>query len=312
MFVLTELGMRLKEARESKGFSLDDLQAVTKIQKRYLVGIEEGNYDMMPGKFYVRAFIKQYAEAVGLEPDALFEEYENDIPSVQSSELPGHISRVQTRKAVSSGTSSKFLDFIPKILAAVFAVGVVALIWFVVQHYVSTDNENAGSKSDKTVVSKLNDDVKKEDNSKNDKKDSGNKNASSSEDEKKDTSSTDKEDQQKPDENQQKISVVNASGSNTTYKVENAEQFKLKVAATANGKTWLRVKNASGATLFQGQLSNAQSKELDLSKEQTVIIRVGDSTGTEIYVNDEKVEFAVPPTEQVTQNITIQHTAPGQ
>ncbi|MDA6131043.1 helix-turn-helix domain-containing protein, partial [Escherichia coli] len=48
--------------------SLDDLQKVTKIQKRYLMGIEEGDYSMMPGKFYVRAFIKQYAEAVGIEP----------------------------------------------------------------------------------------------------------------------------------------------------------------------------------------------------------------------------------------------------
>ena len=34
----------------------------------------------MPGKFYARAFIKQYAEAVGLEPEELFEEYKNEIP----------------------------------------------------------------------------------------------------------------------------------------------------------------------------------------------------------------------------------------
>ncbi|RKJ30729.1 helix-turn-helix domain-containing protein, partial [Butyricicoccus sp. 1XD8-22] len=40
---MAELGTRLKEARLSKGYSLDDLQEITKIQKRYLVGIEEGN-----------------------------------------------------------------------------------------------------------------------------------------------------------------------------------------------------------------------------------------------------------------------------
>ncbi|UJZ88526.1 helix-turn-helix domain-containing protein [Heyndrickxia coagulans] len=77
---MTELGNRLKEARKEKGISLDDLQEMTKIQKRYLKNIEEGNYDSMPGKFYVRAFIKQYAEAVGLDPETLFEEYESDIP----------------------------------------------------------------------------------------------------------------------------------------------------------------------------------------------------------------------------------------
>ncbi len=71
---MTELGNRLKEAREEKGMSLDDLQAATKIQKRYLTALEEGNYDIIPGKFYVRAFIKQYAEAVGLDSELLFEE----------------------------------------------------------------------------------------------------------------------------------------------------------------------------------------------------------------------------------------------
>ena len=72
---MTELGKRLREAREEKNISLDELQEMTKIQKRYLIGIEEGNYAIMPGNFYVRAFIRQYAEAVGLDPDELFEQY---------------------------------------------------------------------------------------------------------------------------------------------------------------------------------------------------------------------------------------------
>ncbi|EAF0272058.1 helix-turn-helix domain-containing protein, partial [Listeria monocytogenes] len=51
---MTELGDKLKQARREKGLSLDDLQQITKIQKRYLVAIEEGNYAVMPGKFYAR------------------------------------------------------------------------------------------------------------------------------------------------------------------------------------------------------------------------------------------------------------------
>ena len=53
---MTELGTILKEARIAKNLSLDDLQEITKIQKRYLIGIEEGNYSLMPGKFYVTSF----------------------------------------------------------------------------------------------------------------------------------------------------------------------------------------------------------------------------------------------------------------
>src|SRR3954471_818912 len=98
---MTELGTILKEARIAKNLSLDDLQEITKIQKRYLIGIEEGNYSLMPGSFYVRAFIKQYAEAVDLDPDVLFEQYNSDIPSTHSEDLPGQLSRVQTKQLLS-------------------------------------------------------------------------------------------------------------------------------------------------------------------------------------------------------------------
>ena len=74
---MTGLGDRLREARTAKGFTLDDLQSITKIQKRYLSGIENEDYSMMPGSFYVRAFIKQYAEAVGLDPDEMLSLYKD-------------------------------------------------------------------------------------------------------------------------------------------------------------------------------------------------------------------------------------------
>ena len=136
---MTELGNILKEAREAKGLSLDELQSITKIQKRYLIGIEDGNYSMMPGKFYVRAFIKQYAEAVGLDPDPLFEQYKNEIPNTYNEELPEQLSRVQSRKSISPDTSRIF-DILPKILIVVFIIGATALIWYLIV-------QNAGDES---------------------------------------------------------------------------------------------------------------------------------------------------------------------
>lgn len=35
------VGKKLREAREKKGLTLDDLQQATKIQKRYLIAIED-------------------------------------------------------------------------------------------------------------------------------------------------------------------------------------------------------------------------------------------------------------------------------
>lgn len=50
---MSELGSYLKQVREEKMITLDDLQRTTKIQKRYLVAIEEGNFDTLPGIFFM-------------------------------------------------------------------------------------------------------------------------------------------------------------------------------------------------------------------------------------------------------------------
>ncbi|MCD8511637.1 MAG: helix-turn-helix domain-containing protein [Bacillus sp. (in: Bacteria)] len=59
MLSLSELGIRLKNAREEKGYTLDDLQKITKIQKRYLVAIEEGDFSRLPGDFLCPCICKE-------------------------------------------------------------------------------------------------------------------------------------------------------------------------------------------------------------------------------------------------------------
>jgi transcriptional regulator with XRE-family HTH domain len=78
---VSDLGSILRKARLERKISLDDLQEVTKIRKRYLEAIEEGNYKVLPGSFYVRAFIKSYAEAVGLDPTEVLNMYQTTNPT---------------------------------------------------------------------------------------------------------------------------------------------------------------------------------------------------------------------------------------
>lgn len=129
--------MRLKEARIAKGYSLDDLQEKTKIQKRYLSAIEEGNYGVMPGTFYVRAFIKQYAEAVDLDPTELLETYKTELPTNKTAETLGSGVSIQkgdqvsgnkrrSNVARSSGPNKKFGDVMPKFVVALFIVVIIA------------------------------------------------------------------------------------------------------------------------------------------------------------------------------------------
>ncbi len=296
---MTELGIRLKEAREAKGLSLDDLQELTKIQKRYLIGIEEGNYSMMPGKFYVRAFIKQYCEAVGLDSEEIFEQYKSEIPSVYSEELPEQLSRVQSRKTIPAG-NSKVVEMLPKILAAVLVIGVAVLIWVLVLHYMSNpdnDDKKDPKQSDPVGYNKSEEFNKEEENA--DRKQN---------EEKSDSSDKKNEDDAvvKDEKKEQNLAVTSSSGKNSTYELKNTDTFKLKV--TSKGSPWVGIKNGEGKLLFQGTIDKDKSQEIDFTNEKEAVINIGRAYETEIYVNDEKLEYSISPTEVNTQLVTIQFT----
>jgi len=290
---VTELGNILKEAREAKGLSLDELQSITKIQKRYLIGIEDGNYSMMPGKFYVRAFIKQYAEAVGLDPDPLFEQYKNEIPNTYNEELPEQLSRVQSRKSISPDTSRIF-DVLPKILIVVFIIGATALIWYlIVQNAGDESKEPPTTDKGKTSLEET-DKIADEGNG----TDEGDQ-AGEDEEEPAD-------DETAPEEMPaQELTMVSNSGSNTTYEVKNTDKFVVKIVSL--GQTWVGVSNGTGKAVFQETLVKGknENKSVDLTNETQAIINVGYAPDTEIYVNDQKLEYAVSPQEDMTQKIII-------
>ncbi len=58
-------GARLRRARLRRGFEIDDLANVTKINPRYLKAIEDELFAELPPAVYARGFVSAYARAVG-------------------------------------------------------------------------------------------------------------------------------------------------------------------------------------------------------------------------------------------------------
>ncbi len=73
---MDELGHILREARETKGLTLAEVQAETRISPRYLEALESGEYDLLPTQTHVRGFLRNYARFLGLDPEPLLERYE--------------------------------------------------------------------------------------------------------------------------------------------------------------------------------------------------------------------------------------------
>jgi transcriptional regulator with XRE-family HTH domain len=72
----TSLGVYLRAERERRGLTLRAISESTKVSFPLLEGLEADDITRWPGGIFRRAFVRSYAEAVGLDPDAVFRRFE--------------------------------------------------------------------------------------------------------------------------------------------------------------------------------------------------------------------------------------------
>lgn len=68
------VGQRLREAREAKGLSIEDIAASTRIPTRHLSSLENSDWEKLPAATYSVGFAKNYAGAVGLDRNEIGEQ----------------------------------------------------------------------------------------------------------------------------------------------------------------------------------------------------------------------------------------------
>lgn len=75
---MATVGQYLKETREGKGLSFKDVEAGTSIRALYIEAIETGAYETVPGEVYLKGFIRNYANFLGLDGAALVRRYKEE------------------------------------------------------------------------------------------------------------------------------------------------------------------------------------------------------------------------------------------
>jgi len=70
------LGVYLRAERERRGLTLRAISENTKVSVPLLEGLEGDDISRWPGGIFRRAFVRSYAEAVGLDADAVFRRFE--------------------------------------------------------------------------------------------------------------------------------------------------------------------------------------------------------------------------------------------
>ena len=72
---MLEIGSSLREARRRRGVELSDAADATMIRARYLEALETEHFDVLPEGPYLRSFLREYAEFLGLDGDLLVSEW---------------------------------------------------------------------------------------------------------------------------------------------------------------------------------------------------------------------------------------------
>jgi cytoskeletal protein RodZ len=72
---MASFGENLRRERELRGVDLRDIAEATNISLRFLQALEQDRADVLPGGIFPKAFVRQYATYLGLDPDRLVAEY---------------------------------------------------------------------------------------------------------------------------------------------------------------------------------------------------------------------------------------------
>ncbi len=76
---MASLGQELKQHREAKKISLEEISQVTHISIRFLQSIERDDYKELPGEIYNRSFIRRLCKAIGFDEAKAIQMYERQV-----------------------------------------------------------------------------------------------------------------------------------------------------------------------------------------------------------------------------------------
>jgi cytoskeletal protein RodZ len=72
---VASFGVRLREQREQRGITLEEISSSTKIGTRMLVALEQDHFDQLPGGIFNKGFIRAYARCLGLDEEQAIADY---------------------------------------------------------------------------------------------------------------------------------------------------------------------------------------------------------------------------------------------
>ena len=112
-------GARLRQRREQQQITLATIAEQTKIKVSLLEGLEQGDVSHWPMGIFRRAFLRAYAQAIGLEPAVVLHEFLTlypdpiDVVSLTSTDVPSDAASQLAKPPTAPSVSGRFRSWIP-------------------------------------------------------------------------------------------------------------------------------------------------------------------------------------------------------
>lgn len=118
-------GTYLKNERELRGASLKDIAHATRIPERHLEALEEDRYDDLPAEVFIKGYIRNYGEALGVDANELLTAYDERIGKGRREEREKSWKEVAHREQKKTSIQTQL-----KLVVFVIAMGVAGwLVW---------------------------------------------------------------------------------------------------------------------------------------------------------------------------------------
>ena len=125
------LGAYLRAVRESRGLSVAELAAVTRIRRAHLQALEERNRSALPSRPFAIGYVRAYAKALGVDGESAVQRFKTDWPETDEG----------LRNPVGVGGQERGRNPALTVAAVVLLAGVA--VWNIAQRALNSDEPSA-------------------------------------------------------------------------------------------------------------------------------------------------------------------------
>ncbi len=105
------IGDYLKQVRQQRGYSLEEMNRLTNIHTKYLYLLENDQFDLLPSPFYAKAFLRTYAKSLGVDAKPLLDHldklFRKNIKSARNTAASPHMLPRYNKNFLPTSTGGK-------------------------------------------------------------------------------------------------------------------------------------------------------------------------------------------------------------